>query len=72
MSLSQPIGRLAESVRLRIKPDRKQVARSGVRPHDDRKRVFRSLAKAGGVHLDPQVEAMRIEAFLHLVNRRLV
>ena len=72
MSLSLPNGRLAESVKLRVMSGKQRGGRSEVRLHEDSMRVPRSLERADGERLDMQVEAMRTEAFLQLVNRRLV
>lgn len=72
MTLTLPIGRLAFSVELRVRRNARRVARSGVKSHGDGKLTAHPLARTGRRPMDSAAERLRAEAFVQLVNRRLV
>lgn len=72
MTLTLPLGRLALSVELRVKPYQRQTARSGVRLSGGREHEYRPPHRSIDRLERAAADAMRAEAFVQLVNHRLV
>ncbi len=71
MTLYLPVGNLAFSVELKVRRNRRQVVRSGVEWDGGSSDRARQQTRVRGRHFDPNVDKMRAEAFVQLVNSRL-
>lgn len=71
MTLTLPVGNLALSVELKVRRNRRRMARSGIEWDGGGSEQTHPRARTGDGRFDPVVEKMRAEAFVQLVNRRL-